>query len=144
MRQPWKRQHGRSGQPVPMTPRERYLVHQIHPAKLATDVGASAVSTVLLWRHRRLAALAVLVVPAPVASAVLLRGDLDRWRDTAAGRYVLAHMPASMQALRAASAVVTAVGGWQRRPSVLVCGYALTAVGWSHGLLARRPSGTPP
>jgi hypothetical protein len=59
-----------------MTPNERYLVHQIHPAKLGTDMGASVVSTVLLWRHRRLAVLAALVVPAPVASAVLLRHDL--------------------------------------------------------------------
>jgi hypothetical protein len=126
-----------------MTPKERYLVHQIHPAKLATDVGASLVSTVLLWRHRRLAGLAVLVVPAPVASALLLRGDLGRWRDTAAGRYVLGHMPSSMQALRVVSAVVTAVGGWQRRPGVLVCGHTLTVVGWSHGLLARRPPGRP-
>lgn len=85
----------------------------------------------------------MLVVPAPLASALLPRGDLGRWRDTAAGRYVLGHMPASMQALRAVSAVVTAVGAWQRRPRVLVAGYALTAAGWSHGLIARRPRGTP-
>lgn len=26
-------------------------------------------------------------------------------------------------------------------PGVLVCGYALTAVGWSHGLITRRPPG---
>jgi len=31
----------------PLTRRERYLVHQIHPAKVATDVSVSVVSTVL-------------------------------------------------------------------------------------------------
>jgi hypothetical protein len=28
------------------------LIHQVHPVKLAFDLSASAVSNVLLWRHR--------------------------------------------------------------------------------------------
>ena len=27
------------------------LLHQVHPAKLGTDITAAAVSTMLLWRH---------------------------------------------------------------------------------------------
>lgn len=52
-----------------LTRRERYLVHQIHPLKLATDIAVSIVSTVLLWQHRRTLALLVLAVPAPIAVA---------------------------------------------------------------------------
>jgi len=51
---------------------------------------------------------------------------------------VLGHMPPWMQAVRAASAAVTAVGGWRRKPSLIAAGYTLTAIGWSHGLLAHR------
>jgi len=120
-----------------LTREERYLLHQVHPAKLAADVSASAVSTVLFWRHRALAGLLVFAVPPAVASALVMRRDLDRWRTTTAGRYVLRHMPPSMQVVRGVSAVVTAVGGWRRRPGLIVAGYALTAVGWSHGLLVR-------
>ena len=63
---------------------------QIHPAKLATDVTAELASTVLLWRHRLVAGLVVRLVPAVVATAVLMRqtDDLDWLRASAAGRYV--------------------------------------------------------
>src|SRR6266508_2381447 len=52
-----------------LTREERYLLHQVHPAKLAADVSASAVSTVLFWRHRALAGLLVFAVPPAVASS---------------------------------------------------------------------------
>jgi hypothetical protein len=35
-----------------MTFNEKVLYHQIHPAKLAADVGGSIVSTCLMWRRR--------------------------------------------------------------------------------------------
>jgi hypothetical protein len=47
-------------------------------------------------------------------------------------------MPVSMQVLRGVSAVVTAAGAWRRSPVLVGIGYALTLVGWSHGLLLRR------
>jgi hypothetical protein len=123
-----------------LTMQGRYLVHQVHPAKLATDIGASAVSTVLFWQQRVVLGLLVFAVPPSVASALLLRRDLAACRDSAAGRYVLAHMPPSMQAVRAVSAVVLAVGGWRRSPGLIAGGLGLVALGWSHGLpsLTRR------
>lgn len=63
-----------------LTRQERYLVHQVHPAKLATDIGVAAVSTVLFWRHRLVLGLLVFLVPVPVASVLVLRGDLSAYR----------------------------------------------------------------
>jgi hypothetical protein len=120
-----------------LTRQERYLVHQVHPAKLAADIGAAAVSTVLFWRHRLVLGLLVFLVPALVASVLVLRGDLSAYRDSAAGRYVLVHMPPSMQAVPAVSAVVLAVGGWRRSPGLIAAGLGLVGLGWSHGLLSR-------
>jgi hypothetical protein len=124
--------------PDRLSRQERYLVHQIHPAKLATDVTVSVVSTVLFWQHRLVPGLLVFAAPAPVASALVLRQDLSGYRDSAAGRYVLAHMPASMQVIRSLSAVTMAVGGWRRRPALIAAGLALVGLGWSHGLLPAR------
>ena len=121
-----------------LTRRERYLVHQIHPAKLATDISVSAVSTVLFWQHRLIPGLLVFALPAPIASELVLRGDLSAYRDSPAGRYVVAHMPPSMQAVRSVSAVTMAVGGWRRSPALIVAGLALVGLGWSHGLLPAR------
>ena len=46
---------------------------------------------------------------APIAPALVLGLDLSGYRDSAAGRYVPAHMPLSMQAIRSLSAVTIAV-----------------------------------
>jgi hypothetical protein len=40
------------------------LLHQVHPAKLGTDITAAAVSTMLLWRHHLWPGLLVRYLPA--------------------------------------------------------------------------------
>jgi hypothetical protein len=124
--------------PDRLTRRERLLVHQIHPAKLATDISVAVVSTVLFWQHRPVPGLLVFVLPAPIASALVMRKELSAYRDSAAGRYVLTHMPPSMQAVRSLSALTIAVGGWRRSPAIILAGLALVGLGWSHGLLPAR------
>lgn len=119
---------------------ERYLLHQVHPAKLATDMTVSLVSNALFWRRRLLPGLLVFAIPPVIASALLMRRDLSGLRRSPAGRYVVRHMPPSMQAVRAVSAVVTAVGAWRRKPSLILAGLGLTALGWSNGLFARGGS----
>ncbi len=112
---------------------ERYLVHQVHPAKLGTDSGVALVSTVLFWRHRLVPGLLIFLGPPVVASALVMTRDLEPLAGSRAGRYVLNHMPPSMQAVRAVSAVLLAVGGWRRSPRLLATALALVALGWSHG-----------
>jgi HAMP domain-containing protein len=125
---------------------ERVLYHQIHPAKLATDLTAEVASTVLLWRHRIVAGLLVRLVPALVASAVLMRRteDLERLRDSAAGRYVHDHMTPQAEGVRALGDVLTAIGAWRRRPFIIVLGWAVIAAGWSGGLLRGRAASSMP
>jgi hypothetical protein len=124
---------------------ERVLYHQIHPAKLATDLTAEVVSTVLLWRHCLISGLLVRLVPAIVASAVLMRRteDLERLRSSAAGRYVHDYMTPRAQGVRALGDVLTAIGAWRRRPSVIVLGWAVVGAGWSRGLLSQERRGEP-
>jgi hypothetical protein len=79
--------------PNQLSRQERYLVYQIHPAKLATNVSVSVGSTVLFWQPRLVPGLLVFTVPSPVASALVLAWDLSGYRDSAVGRYVLATCP---------------------------------------------------
>ena len=117
------------------------LLHQVHPAKLATDVGAEFVSGVLLWRRRLAWGLATHVLPPLLASAAVLRwADLEALRRRRAGRYVLAHMPPVAQGVRLAGDAMVAYGAWRRRPAVVVAGVAVVGLGWSHGLLSHRRS----
>ena len=114
------------------------LVHQVHPAKLATDISASVVSGWLFWHHRLLSGLLVHYISPVLGSALVLRyADVDRLADTAAGKYVLRHMPAPMVALRLAGDTLIATGAWRRRPAYIWVGLALVPLGWFHGLLVR-------
>jgi hypothetical protein len=111
------------------------LIHQVHHAKIGADVSAAVISSVLLWHERPKAAVAVrLVVPAAGSAAVLVLADLDSLSRTRRGRYVLAHMPASAQAVRLAGDALMALGCYRRSAPLLLAGAAVVGVGWSHAL----------
>jgi hypothetical protein len=114
---------------------DRVLLHQVHPVKLAADISASLVSNTLLWRHRPLAGIVIRYALPVVGSAVVLSfADVERLRDTAAGRYVLANMSPGAMAVRLAGDAVMAVGSWYRRPPLIALGLVIVAAGWSQGL----------
>src|SRR6476660_1683755 len=96
-----------SAGPATHSARQRYLLHQVHPLKLTTDIAASVVSDVLFWQHRLVPGVLVLLGPSIVVSSILLRSEVALSCNSTTARYVLRHMPPSMQAVRAASAVVT-------------------------------------
>jgi hypothetical protein len=116
---------------------DRYLLHQVHAAKLATDITFGIVSTVLMWRHRVASALVIAFVPAIVASALVLRLSLSGLRDTQRGKYVLANMPPSAQAMRLLGQIFAWLAAYQRRPSGIVAGILITLGGWSFGAVRR-------
>jgi hypothetical protein len=115
---------------------DRVLLHQVHPLKLAADISASIISNTLLWQHRLLAGIVTrYALPVAGSAIVLSFADVERLRDTAAGRYVLAYMPPSAVAVRFAGDVVMAVASWKRRPLVVALGLLIVAAGWSQGLV---------
>jgi hypothetical protein len=121
-----------------LTLQQHILVHQVHPVKLAVDIGASVVSNVLLWRRHLRAGLLVRYLSPPIGSALVLGfADIDRLTSTTRARYVLDHMPPAMVAIRLAGDTLMAIGAWRRRPDYIVLSVLVVLVGWSHGLLAR-------
>jgi hypothetical protein len=119
-----------------MMDRQAYLLHQVHAAKLATDIGAGIISGWLMWQRRVPAALVAGFLPAMIASALVTRRDLSGLADTRRGRYVLRHMPPAAQALRMAGQVVAWRAEYEHRIDGVVAGHVLVAAGWSYGLLA--------
>ncbi len=120
-------------------------LHQVHRAKLATNVSAEVLSCWLLWQQWLVPGLLVRVIPPALASTLVLRGDLEPLAQTARGRYVLEHMPPSAHAVRAVGDVVTAWGAWRRHVPTVAVGAVMIAAGWSRGLRPpRRPAETRP
>ena len=117
---------------------DKIRVHQVHPAKIGADVTAAVMSNTLLWHGRRKTALAVrIVLPAAGSLAVLTLADLDALAHTPQGRYVLAHMPPSAQAVRLAGDALMGFGARRRNVALLLAGAAVVAAGWSHALWPR-------
>jgi hypothetical protein len=122
---------------------EKVLVHQVHPAKVAADVTASVVSNVLLWRGRPKAGLAVRVVlPMAGSGIVLAVADLEALAQAKRGQYVLAHMPASAQAVRLAGDALMGLGAHRRSVALLALGAVVIVTGWSHAVWPQARSRT--
>jgi hypothetical protein len=77
------------------------------------------------------------VLPVAGSLAVLTLADLDALACTAPGRYVLAHMPPSAQAVRLAGDALMGLGARRRSVALLLAGAAVIAACWSHAAWPR-------
>jgi hypothetical protein len=90
--------------------REKKLYHQIHPLKLATDIGVTPLSLYFVWEHRVLPALLIGFGPPLVVSLAMLKWtpDLEKlkrimsfvWSSTPLGRLLAATNTASFDVSR--------------------------------------------
>jgi hypothetical protein len=118
-----------------MTPKEKVLYHQIHPAKLFTDC-ASLIALYPLWWHELPVALVIMLVPPPIASWLVIRyANLERQRQSAFGRYVARSMTHAMEAVRLGGMIVIAFGTWNRSAVTIAFGVVVILFGWTRGLL---------
>lgn len=119
-----------------MTPQEKRLYHQIHPLKLATDISAEIVSLYLFWKHRMLAGMLVFLVPPVIASILIMQlANLEAYRKSMQGRYIRAYMTPSAVALRVLGTIITHVGAWYRKPTLIPLGLMTVLLGWLRGRL---------
>ena len=122
-----------------MTLQEKVVYHQIHPLKLAADVGCEPASLYFFWQHNFLPGLATHLVPPIVATLWLIRyGDLEAYKNSKMGAYLLRHMTRTVEGIRFAGDILMALGAWFHRPSLIVLGVAVIVLAWCGGLL-RKP-----
>jgi cobalamin synthase len=120
-----------------LSPKEKYLYHQIHPLKLFTDIGAALGSLYLLWRHQLAFALVVLLAPPVLVSLLLMRyADLEPYRQSAFGKYVARSMSHAMEAVRLAGMAVTALGASRQSLWIIGAGVAIVLFGWLRGKIS--------
>ena len=123
-----------------MTLKEKFLFHQVHPAKLATDIGAAIVSLYLLWQHQLVIGLLTHFIPPPIGSAAVIRfADLDSYKNTRLGAYLVRYMTPIAQAARLAGDLITVGAAWYQSFAGILFGLAVIAAAWSYGwVLGRR------
>ena len=115
---------------------EKILYHQIHPAKISTDAFVTIPSLYLFWLHELVLGIIVALVPAIVASALIIRFvNLEKYKASALGHYVSRYMTREMQTLRLAGFIVMAIGVWFAGFALLLVplGLVIVLLGWSWG-----------
>jgi hypothetical protein len=121
-----------------LTVNERILFHQVHPAKLATDIATAVVSLYFLWQHQFVVGLAVHFIPPPIASAaVLYFADLEPYKASGIGAYLARYMTLTAQATRLAGDLITVVAAWYQSRAGIVFGLAIILAAWAYGLIER-------
>lgn len=119
--------------------RDRILLHQVHPLKLAVDWAAGLTAAWLFWNHNLPAALIVGFVPSILISVYLIfRTDLARYRDTALGRYFLSPLTRPGDPVRLFGLIVLWTGAWFNSIPASGAGLGIIIFGWVKGFLVKR------
>jgi hypothetical protein len=119
-----------------MTFAERVLYHQIHPAKVFTDVATAVIAIDLFWRHFLVPGLVIAILPPVLVSATLIRDyDLDPLRRSAMGAYLRRFMPPWVQALRLFATAFAFYAAWYQVPAGVFGGLALVGACWANGIV---------
>jgi hypothetical protein len=70
--------------------RSEILFHQIHPAKLATDIGTAVISVYFFWQHDLVVGLLIHLIPSPIGSFVVIRfANLEHYKNSQLGAYLI-------------------------------------------------------
>ncbi len=124
-----------------MTFQEKTLYHQIHPLKLATDIGFTFPALYLLWQHQLVAALIVTFVPSILSSALIMRfANLEPYKQSALGQYIQRYMSPVVVALRMIGLVVMMIGAWLQVFWTIPLGLAIVVLAWLRGVILPKQS----
>jgi hypothetical protein len=117
--------------------REKKLYHQIHPLKLATDIGVTPIFLFFLWHHRIAWALLVAFVPPVLVSAAMMiwPPNLERLKNSSLGRYCSKYMTPTIEAVRLLTLVPMAWGAWIHSLWPIALGLLVLLLAWCNGLI---------
>ena len=118
-----------------MTRQEKLLYQQIHPWKLWTDFGTSFASAWLLWEARWGLALIVGLFPSIAITLWITRYvDLEPYRQSRFGAYLVGHMPAKIVTQRIVGQLLVWTGAASHVSWLIPFGYFLIVLAWLNGL----------
>jgi len=121
-----------------MNQADRVLYHQVHPAKLAADIGSTVVAIPLLWTGDLWLGLAVALGVPIVASAIVLRSSaVEQIARRPIAAYLRRSMTPPMQAIRLVLGLAVLAGAWWHWPALSGGSIVGVALVWANGLVRR-------
>lgn len=120
--------------------KEKELYHQIHPVKLAIDIGTTPFSLYFFWQHELLPAVVITLVPSVIASAIIIRYiDLEHYRSSRLGRYITKYMTRTLEGIRFAGFLIMMAGAWLHVWQLIPAGLLVVLFGWMRGVILPGP-----
>lgn len=124
-----------------MNLQEKELYHEIHPLKLFTDWSAGLIALYVLWQHEIVLGLVLAFVPSILASLLIIRTvNLERFRESSAGRYVKRYMSNSIRLIRLTGNLVMMIGAWYHLLYLIPVGLIVIVLAWSGGIVFKKDS----
>jgi hypothetical protein len=119
-----------------MTLKEKILYHQVHPVKLAADIGAAVVSLYFFWQHDLIIGLLTHLIPPPIGSFAVIRfANLEGYKNSQLGAYLLRYMTPTAQATRLIGNIIMVFAAWFHSPTGIATGIAIVLAAWTYGLV---------
>ena len=121
---------------MPLSLKEKILYHQIHPLKLAADIGCEPVSLYYFWRHNLLLGLATHFLPPIAASLLLIRyANFEAYKNSKAGAYLRRHMTEPVQTVRFVGDLAMVFGAWFHQIVWIAVAVVVIIGAWCAGLM---------
>ena len=116
--------------------RDWQLYHQIHPLKLATDIGVTPLALYLFWEHHPISGLLIAFLPPVAVSLAMLRWvpNLEPLKQSPLGKYLARYMTPLVQAIRLLTVAPMVYGAWTHDVRFIVLGLAALAGAWCYGI----------
>jgi hypothetical protein len=117
-----------------MTLKEKILIHQVHPGKLATDIAAAFISLYFFWQHDLIVGFLTHFLRPPIASiAVMHFANLEGYKNSRLGAYLLRYMTPTAQATRLLGEIIMVFAAWFHSPIGIAAGLVIILAAWTYG-----------
>lgn len=114
--------------------REKQKYQEIHPGKLAVDIGTAIISLYFFWLQNLALGLIIGFLPSIIITAVVIKWvDLEKYKQSPFGKYIDKYMTSTVRLIRLMGLVVTLVGAWFHIWWLIPLGLLAILLAWLRG-----------
>lgn len=113
---------------------EKQKYQEIHPAKLAVDIGTGVISIYFFWFQNLVFGLVIVFLPSIIITAVIMKWvNLEKYKQSSFGKYIDKYMTSTIRLIRTVGLVIALVGAWFHIWWLIIAGLLGILLAWLRG-----------
>lgn len=113
---------------------EKQKYQEIHPVKLAVDIGTGIISIYFFWLQNLVLGLIIGFLPSIIITAVIIKWvNLEKYKQSSFGKYIDKYMTSTIRLIRLMGLVVILVGAWFHIWWLILVGLVTILLAWLRG-----------